>query len=152
LMTAHTSCHPTAARRSTTPPQKGRQPGCYARRGGAEDPCTRSVHRPRRRCLATLRRTDLVEARPSSAANGRARRDLSRGSTRPRGPGLFDVECRCAVRQATDNRRGVEVLAQGRSAKVLLFGWLAGIIGMSTNSCVSTEPDMQRLAGRQLRS
>src|ERR1019366_8368512 len=105
LMTAHTSGQPTAARRSTTPPEKGRQPGCYARRDDAEDPCTRSVNRPRRRCLAALRCTDLVEARTSSAANGRTRRDLSRDGTGPRGPGPRDVERRCAVRQATDNGR-----------------------------------------------
>src|SRR5450432_2569423 len=38
LMTAQTSGHPTAARRSIPPPEKGRQPGCYARRDDAEDP------------------------------------------------------------------------------------------------------------------
>jgi hypothetical protein len=37
-------------------------------------------------------------------------------------------------RPTTDG--GVEVLAQGRSAKVLLLGWLAGIVGTLANSCV----------------
>ena len=80
-------------------------PRCYGRRDDAESSCTRSVHRPRRRCLAALRRTDLVEARASSAANGRARRNFPRGGARPHRPGPRDVECRCALRAATDNGR-----------------------------------------------
>ena len=72
-------------------------------------------------------------------------------------PDLADLDRVMCNADAPFDRRptadgGVEVLARGRSAKVLLLGWLAGIIGMSANSCVSTETDMQRLAGRPLRS
>src|ERR1019366_1334684 len=152
LMTAHTSGHPTAARRSIPPPEKGRQPGCYARRDDAEDPCTRSVHRPRRRCLAALRGTDLVDARASSAANGRARRHLSRGGPRPRGPGPRDVERRCALREATDNgrRRGGPRPRKVRQSAAPRLAY--GDRGTSANSSVSAEPEVQRLAGRPLNS
>ncbi|MGO9837775.1 MAG: hypothetical protein ACLP1X_26605 [Polyangiaceae bacterium] len=53
-------------------------------------------------------------------------------------------------RPTTDG--GVEVLAQGRSAKVLLLGWLAGIVGRPPTRASSTEADMQRVARRPLRS
>ncbi|MGO9835488.1 MAG: hypothetical protein ACLP1X_14840 [Polyangiaceae bacterium] len=49
-------------------------------------------------------------------------------------PDLADLDRVMCSADAPFDRRpttdgGVEVLAQGRSAKVLLLGWLAGIVG-----------------------
>jgi hypothetical protein len=72
-------------------------------------------------------------------------------------PDLADLDGLMGNANAPFERRpttdgGVEVLARGRSAKVLLLGWLPGIVGWSAKSGVSTETDMRRLAGRPLRS
>jgi hypothetical protein len=128
LMTAHTSGHPIAARRSTTPPGKGRRPDA-----------TVAAMTPKTAILDLFIGRDgdgwrLYVAPTSWKLELLERRMDERGEIFPvAAPDLSDLDRFMCNSDAPFERRpttdgGMEILARGRSAEVLI-GWLTGIVG-----------------------
>src|ERR1035438_983842 len=141
LMTAHTSGHPTAARRSTTPP-------CNK---DASPDATLAVMTPKTAVLDLFIGRDGAGWRlyvaPTSWKPDVLRRGMDEhGEIFPvAAPDLSDLDRLMGNANAPFERRptadgGVEVLAQGRSAKVLLLGWLTGIVGCQPTRACPREP------------
>ena len=127
LMTARTSGHPIAARRSTTPPAKGRRPDAPV----AMTPKTPVLD------LFIGRDGDawrLYVAPTSWKPELLQRRMDEHGEIFPvAAPYLSDLDRFMCNGDAPFERRpttdgGTEILARGRSAQVLI-GWLTGIAG-----------------------